>query len=113
MESGKAAGTKPWRTETIRGEPYLVGQRRLVPVARVVALGKAKGTVGTKRVGGWGGGFVRITPLSIQEQTTDGERTIAVTDGTATAVCSLFVTALVLTVLLAGVRTLARRLRRA
>jgi len=98
-----------FRIETVRGEPYHVGERTLIPVARIMTFGKARGTIGAHGVSGWGGGFVQVTPLSILEQTADGKRSIPIIDATATARRSLLGAALAIVLLFAVIRWLARR----
>jgi len=100
-----------FRAETIRGEPYHVSGRTLVPVARIVTFGKAQATIGAGRVSGWGGGFVRITPLAVVEETAGGERTVPVVDATARALWRLLGVAASLTLFLALVRCLVSRRR--
>jgi hypothetical protein len=101
-----------FRVKTVRGEPYFAGGRKLVPVVRIVAFGKAKATVGTHRMGGWGSGFVWIKPLAVLEETPEGERRIAVTDGTATAMRSSLGMAATITFSLVALRWLVRWARK-
>jgi uncharacterized spore protein YtfJ len=98
-----------FRIETVRGEPYHVGERTLIPVARIMTFGKARGTIGAHGVSGWGGGLVQVTPLSILEQTADDERSIPIVDATATARRGLLGAALATVLLFAVIRWLARR----
>jgi|GEM_PF-1368390 len=77
------------RVETVHGEPYEVGGRRLIPVARIASFGKARATIGARQVSGRGGGFVQVTPLAVVEETPEGERRIAIADRTSQAVWSL------------------------
>jgi uncharacterized spore protein YtfJ len=91
----------------VRGEPYHIGGRELIPVVRIVALGKARATIGTNHTGGWAGGAVWMKPLAVLEQTPQGERRIAITDKTAAAIRSL----LAIVVILAFVPTALRWLR--
>lgn len=101
----------PLRIETVRGEPYEIDGRTLIPVVRIVAWGKAKATVGTKRVGGWGSGFVSIRPLAMVEERAAGERRIAITDATSEAVGRLLCAALAITLFLGTIRWLVKRSR--
>ncbi len=103
----------PFRVKAVRGEPYIVDGRKLVPVVRIISFGKARGTVGTRWVGGWGRGFVWIRPLAVLEETPKGERRIPITDGTAAAVRSLLGMAVAITLFFATVRWLVQRLRQA
>jgi hypothetical protein len=101
-----------FRVKTVRGEPTYVGGRKLIPVVRIVSFGRARATVGTRRIGAWGGGFVWIMPLAVVEETPEGERRIAVTDGTAAAVRRLLGLAVTISLAFAAVRWLVRRSRR-
>ena len=103
---------KPFRIETVRGEPYWVGERKLTPLVRVVSWGKARATIGASRVTGWGGGFAQITPLAVLEETTEGEVPITITDATATSIRGMALAALASTFLFSAIRLLARRQRR-
>jgi uncharacterized spore protein YtfJ len=109
--SDGGARRKRFRVETVRGEPYSVGGRRLIPVARVVSWGRARGTIGTDQISGWGSGFVRVVPLSVLEETAEGERRIAIANTTAMALRALVGVAMAMTLLFTTVRWLARRLR--
>ncbi len=97
------------RIGSVRGEPYHIGGRTLTPVARVVAFGKAKATIGTHRSGGWGFGFVQITPLSIVEETAKGERCISLRSRSSKAVSGMLGAAAAVTLVCAAVRALVRR----
>jgi uncharacterized spore protein YtfJ len=110
---GGEGGGRPalLRVSTVRGEPYNVEGRKLIPVVRIVSFGKASATIGTRRLGGRGGGFVWVRPLAVVEETPEGERRIAVTDGTAGAVRRLLGAAAAIAVVLAAVRWLAHRAR--
>lgn len=100
-----------FRVKTVQGQPYYVGGRKLVPVVRVFAFGKARATVGTRRMGGFGSGFVWIRPLAVLEETPEGERRIAVTDGTAIAMRGLFGVVAAITLSLVAIRWLVRGAR--
>ena len=54
QEAMPGATNRLLRVQTVRGEPYEVRGRRLVPLARVVSLGRARATVGTHRLEGQG-----------------------------------------------------------
>ena len=112
MEDGRVtARPKPFHIRTVRGEPYIVGERKLTPLVRVVSWGKARATIGTGLVTGWGTGFARITPLAVLEETDEGEVAIAITDTTATAVRGMLLAGVVSTLFFATVRWLVRRQR--
>ncbi len=89
MAESDAARDRRLRVETVQGEPYEVGGRRLIPVARIRSFGKAKATVGTRQVSGWGGGFAQVTPVALVEETPEGERRIAIADRTSQVVWGL------------------------
>jgi uncharacterized spore protein YtfJ len=110
--SGGAGRPALFRVKTVQGQPYYVGGRKLVPVVRIVAFGKARATIGTHRIGGIGSGFVRIRPLAVLEETPEGERRIVVTDGTATAIRGLFGVVVTVTLSLFAVRWLVRWARK-
>jgi hypothetical protein len=113
MAGDDKARPRPFRIETVQGGPYHVGGRTLTPVARIVSYGKAKGTIGTHRIGGWGFGLARVIPQAVLEKTDDGERAIAIVDVTAEALRGMFVTALAITVVFAALRWVVRRRHRA
>ena len=105
---GQFARPRSFRVKTVRGEPYSVGGRELVPVVRVVSFGKATGTVGARQVGGRGGGFVWIKPLAVIEVTPTGERRIPIQDGTAAATRGMLAAAVSMTLLFTAIRWLVR-----
>ena len=98
-----------FRVETVRGEPYEVDGRRLIPVARLASFGKARATIGTRQVSGWGGGFVQVTPLAVVEETPEGERRIDIADRTSRAVLNLVLGAVAIVLALGLIRWLAGR----
>ena len=108
---GQCSRPRAFRVRTVRGEPYTFGGRELIPVVRVVSFGKARATVGTRQVGGRGGGFVWIQPLAVLEVTPAGERRIALRDGSAAAMRGMLAAAVAMTLFFAAVRWLARRMR--
>ena len=110
---GQDSRPRALRVKTVRGDPYFVGGRELIPVVRVVSFGKARGTVGTRQVGGRGGGFVWIKPLAVLEVTPDGERRIPVQSGTAAAMRGMFASAVAIALVCTAVRWVVRRGRRA
>jgi uncharacterized spore protein YtfJ len=102
---------KPFRIETVRGEPYRVGGRTLVPEARVVTFGRARATIGSRQVGGWNGAYVQVTPTAIIEETPDGERRIPMVSATAQATRSLAAIGIAVVLVLTLVQLIARILR--
>ena len=103
----------PLNVGTVRGEPYYVGGRKLIPVARIVSWGNARATIGAHRTGGWAGGAAWITPLAVLEETPAGERRIPITDQTAAAIRSQLVVAAVVLLFFAALRRLVSQLRAA
>ncbi len=95
---------KRFQIKTVRGEPYHVAGRTLTPVARVVTYGRAGGTIAAESVSGAGGGFVRITPLAVVEETARGERSLPIGDATARALWGLLGLAVAWTLFLTFVR---------
>jgi hypothetical protein len=108
---GSQTRSRPLRVQTIRGEPYRIGERTLIPVARVVSFGRARGTIRAERVSGWGAGFVHISPVLLIEQTSEGERRIAVYDAPSREMWGLLAAGLALLLTFASIRWLARRIR--
>ena len=102
---------RAFRIETVRGEPYTVGGRELIPVARVISFGKASAMVGTRQVSGRGGGFVWVKPLAVLEVTPTGERRIDLQGGSAAAIGGMFAAAMAIALVFSAIRWLARRKR--
>ena len=105
---GQCSRPRAFRVKTVRGDPYYVGERELIPEARVVSFGKARGTIGDRQVSGRGGGFVWIKPLAVIEVTPDGERRIPIQTGTAAAMRGMLSVTIVMTLLLTTIRWLVR-----
>ena len=112
--AGEGGGGRqgPFRVEVVRGEPYQVGDRTLIPEAQISSFGRARGTIGAKSISGWGAGLAQVRPLAIIEQTGEGEQRIAITDRTTTVLRILFATAMAMTLAFATIRYLVRRQRR-
>jgi uncharacterized spore protein YtfJ len=111
-EGGGEVRPALFHIKTVRGEPTFVGGRKLIPVVRIISFGKARATVGTRRTGAWGGGFVWIRPLAVLEETPEGERRIAVTDRTAVTVRGLLGLAVAISLALTAMRWLVQRSRK-
>jgi uncharacterized spore protein YtfJ len=105
-------GRELFRAEMVRGEPYHVGGRTLTPVARIVSFGRARATIGTKKIGGWAGGFVHVRPLAFEEETDEGVRRIAIPDPTSRALRGMLAAAVATTLFLGAIRWLAGCKRR-
>lgn len=103
---------RAFRVKTVRGEPYAIDGRELIPVARVISFGKASATVGTSQVSGRGGGFVSVRPLAVLEVTPAGERRIDLHDSTTAAIRGILSAAIVVGLFFSAVRWLARRKRK-
>jgi 3-deoxy-D-arabino-heptulosonate 7-phosphate (DAHP) synthase class II len=108
---GKESGRKTYRVDVVRGEPYHVGDRELIPEARIASYGRARATIGTHRTGGWGVGLVQVKPLAIVERTAEGERRIVISDATARSMRLMLGVAAAMMVIFAGIRWLVRRRR--
>jgi hypothetical protein len=111
-DSSKPTEGKPLRIETVRGEPYFVAGRTLVPEVRVVSFARARATIGNEQLGGWGGGLLQATPRAIIEQTEDGERRIALTDSTSRSVLAMAAAGAAMVLFFTLVRSAARAVRR-
>jgi hypothetical protein len=110
QEAAPGSANSLVRVDTVRGEPYQVHGRRLVPVARVLSLGKARATIGTRGLEGLGWGLAYVKPVALIEETPGGERLrrVVVRDGTARALLGMYLAALGITLLFTAVRWLAR-----
>ena len=109
MEEQARPANQPFRVETVRGTPYDVAGRRLVPVARIVSVGRGRATIGRARVQGWAGGFSQIVPLGVIEETEDGQRYVAITDATGMVLRRILVGAIAITLLSMAIRGVVRR----
>jgi hypothetical protein len=109
MAGNGGAIQRLFRIETVRGAPAWVAGHKLTPVARVVSFGRARGTIGSRRIGGLGGGFFHVAPLALIEDTPQGERRIAVSNPTTAALAGLLGAALAVTLFFTAIRWLARR----
>lgn len=85
----------PISVNTIEGEPITVGEKELVPVARVLSVS----------IGEWGG-FVRIKPVAVLETTPQGRQRILIPDATMRILAAIFLVGLALPLIL--VRLAAR-----
>jgi hypothetical protein len=108
MGGDDCARQRRLRIETVRGEPYILGGRKLVPVARIVSFGRARATVGTDGVGGWGAAIARITPVAVEVESAAGKQRVAITDATATALRGMLAGALIMVAFFTAIRWLAR-----
>jgi uncharacterized spore protein YtfJ len=109
--AGAGLTTKPLRVETVRGEPYHVAGKKLIPVARILSFGQGRGTLRLDRLEGWGVGFIRVSPRAVIVETEEGEAYLPLVDTTAEALRGMVLAAVALTLALALVRWAVRRLR--
>lgn len=109
MEKQAGSVSPPFRIQTVRGTPYEVAGRRLVPVARIVSFGQGQATIGRDRVYGWAGGFAQVVPLGVIEETADGQQYVPIPDATGKALRRILASAIVITL---GAATLRRLIRR-
>ena len=105
---GECSRPRAFHVKTVRGDPYYVGERELIPEARVISFGKARGTIGDGRVSGRGGGFAWIKPLAVIEVTPDGERRIPIQSGTAAAMRGMLTVTIAMMLFLTTIRWLVR-----
>ena len=108
---GRDSRNKTYRVEVVRGEPYHVGDRELIPEARISSYGRARATIGTHRTGGWGVGLVQVKPLAIVERTAQGERRIVIPDTTTRSMGLMLGAAAAIMVIFTTLRWLVRRRR--
>ena len=108
MEGKKQPLSKPFRWQTIHGEPRTVAGHRLTPVARLVSFARGRGTLRQSNVSGWGLGFVRVRPQGVVVESGGQEDWVAVHDATASALRRMLFMAATITLLLAAVRRFAR-----
>jgi hypothetical protein len=101
----------PFRLHVVRGEPYYIDGRTLIPEARFLSFGKARATIRGHSIGGWGMGFVRVSPLAMIEETAEGIRRIAITDASSATLGRLLGVAVVMTAFFTALRWWARRPR--
>jgi uncharacterized spore protein YtfJ len=106
---GQGSRPRAFRVKEVRGDPYYVDGRELIPVARVVTFGKATAKIGTRQVGGRGGGFVWIEPLAVVEVTPTGDRRIAIQRGAAAAARGILAAATSVLLFSSAIRWLVRR----
>ena len=96
----------PKQVKTVRGDPYEIDGRTLVPEARIISFGKARATIEAERISGWGGGFVRTSPVAMIESSSEGERRIPITDTTFRVMLGLGAASLGMILFFSAVRRL-------
>jgi len=99
-------------SEIVEGEPIHIGERELIPVARVATYVRRRAFVGDGQLAGQGRGFVRIQPIAIIERDGESERRILIRDRTAQTLGGLLLAAFIIPLLLAVAVRLARNSRR-
>lgn len=107
MRNQAGVANRPFRVQTVQGEPYDVLGRSLVPVARIVSFGKGRASIRRDRVRGWAGGFCQVLPLAVIEESEQGERYIAISDSTGTVLRGILAAAAAMTLLFMAIRRLA------
>jgi uncharacterized spore protein YtfJ len=101
---------KPTMTsEIIEGEPIRVGEREIVPVVRVTSHDGRRAHVGSHQAGGYGWGFVQLTPIAILERSPAGEHRLPIQDQTAQALGRLLLAACIIPLLLGVLVSVARK----
>lgn len=105
-EKERSSKQGPLRIKTVRGEPYEIAGRTLVPEARIVSFGKARATIEAERISGWGVGFVRTSPVALIEASAEGERRIPITDTTFRVTLGLMVASVGMILFFSAVRRL-------
>lgn len=108
MADDNQARPKPFRWQTVHGEPRTIAGRRLTPVARVVSYGRGRGTLGQDNVSGWALGFVRVVPLGVLAEADGQEEWVPVHNATASALRRMVLAAFATSLVLAAVRWFAR-----
>lgn len=101
-----------FRVRTVRGDAVHVSGRKLIPVARILSYGRARGTLGTARLGGWAGAITQIKPVAVIFEEDGEEQRIAITDATRRALWGIWGSGIALTLVLFIIRCLARRTAR-
>jgi uncharacterized spore protein YtfJ len=96
-------------TQDIEGEPIHIGERELVPVARVTTYARRRALVGSNQLAGQGWGFVQLRPVAILERSETGERRIPIRDKTAQMFSGLLLAAFITPLLLALAVRLAHK----
>lgn len=104
-------GQRRMQRRTVYGQPMTLGERSLAPVADIVTLGRARGTVGQNSVSGWGWGAAQVMPRAVIVQEAGGEGRVEIVDETARVVRRLAAAALVASVALTLVRWAVGRQR--
>lgn len=90
----------PYRTEVIEGDPVQIGQRQLIPVAKMRSVIRRQVTFGTEASNGRGAGLVWVQPTAVIERRPNGtEERIPIPDETGAAIQRMLVGALALPVL--------------
>jgi uncharacterized spore protein YtfJ len=91
----------PISVKTLKGEPITVGEKEIVPLARVISVS----------IGRWGG-FVRIKPVAVLETTLQGVRRIPIPDATMRVLAAIFLAGLMLPLMLVKLAAILLKPRR-
>lgn len=79
----------PISVRTIEGEPIIVGEKEIVPVARVISASIGRG-----------GGFALVKPVAVLETTPQERRRIPIPDATMRVVAAILLAGLILPLIL-------------
>ena len=102
----------PTTVEAVKGEPIVVGEKELTPVARVVSFVRRRGAIKERGIAGSGGGFVIIEPTAVVESSPQGIRRLPVRDETRRALAGMLAAAVIFPIALELAVRLIERLRR-
>ena len=97
--------------EAVKGEPIVVGEKELTPIAKVISFVRRRGAIKKRGIAG-GGGFVLIEPTAVVESSPQGTRRIPVRDETRRALVGMLAAALIFPIALELAVRLIERLRR-
>ena len=102
----------PITVETVQGEPIVVGEKELTPIARVISFVRRKGAIKKRGLAGGGGGFVLIEPMAVVESSPQGIRRLSVRDETRRALAGMLAAALIFPIALELAVRLIEQFRR-
>ncbi len=96
--------------KTLRGEPLVVGDREIIPEARVWSLEFKQATVGGNHVSGAGMHWFWARPTAVIDRLNGKERSIPIADWNLRLEITLLIAAIILPLLLTLATALARHL---
>ncbi len=88
-----AQSRAPYRLETVRGTPFRVLGRTLVPVARVTSATSHRATIRQRTIECRGSGIVRVRPLHVVEVQEGNDTILPVQDVTARTITAMLLVA--------------------